>query len=166
MATSNNQLHTTIYEVEEEEDSESIESLDEEEFVMMRPVTKARLSQPLDATVECVSIPALSSGNSKVSHVPMRPIEGPFSLSSIFWTPPPTATSLAQVAKEYLRISERPRPALRGRPGPFIHAIYEEEETPFIYMKPTIGHPMVRTKGKKGTPRRPKARMLPDENVS
>ena len=133
---------------------------------MMRPATKARLSQPLDVTVECVSIPRLSSDNSKVSHASMRPLEGSFRLSSIFWTPPPTATSLAQVSKEYLRISERPRPALRGRPGPFIHAIYEEEETPFIHLKPTIGHPMVRTKGKKGTPRRPKISMLPDENVS
>ncbi|KAJ8488360.1 hypothetical protein ONZ51_g3634 [Trametes cubensis] len=168
--TSSYGLPSTVCKLRRAEESKPIASVGDDDFIMMRPLGKARLSQPLDIIAESVDesitcTPSFASQSQAALNAPTPAPDKSFKLHAMFWTPPPNATSLAEVAKEYLRIAERPRPALRGRPGPFLHAIHEEEKATTQLPTQTMGHPMIRTKGKKGTPRRPKTRSVADENA-
>ena len=169
MDASSDKLSSEVYRLIEAKEPKPIAPLSGEELIVARPVVKARLSRPLDTIAETadehLAGPELSGSRiSPVSHVPVSLHDESLKLPNLPYAPPPSATPLAQVGKEYLRMANRPRPALQGRPGPFLHSIVEDKPTIPLAMQ-TVGHAMLRTKGKRGTPRRPQTRRLPDENA-
>ncbi|KAI0327054.1 hypothetical protein GY45DRAFT_1167851 [Cubamyces sp. BRFM 1775] len=169
MDASSDKLSSEVYRLMEAKEPKPIAPLSGEDLTMVRPVVKARLLRPLDVIAETADEHLASSELSgphisPVSHVPMSLHGESLKHPALSCAPPSSATPLAQVGKEYLRMANRPRPALQGRPGPFLHSIKEDKPTIPLATQ-TMGHAMLRTKGKRGTPRRPQTRRLPDENA-